>query len=325
MSQEFVCAAASSDKKERKKEKREREAAEEEEERERERALRERARATEREQKAMKMRVMSGGRSSLRAGATTTRATCSQATRLVTTCKESRIGKKPVPVGKSEVKLQGQILTVKVRKQKSDLLAHARTHARTHASKQASLSSAQTEKTFCSLVFLTIFFFIFLLSSCGKKGPLGTLTREFPSEIALSMTEDNSAIKFTKREETRKSKQLHGLCRSLGQNMVTGVIDGWKKNLSLIGVGYRASMKGSKQLELSLGFIHPVILDLPEGVKVTVDKSQTAIEITGYDKEVVGNFAAIVRSKRPPEVYKGKGIRYVDEYVRMKEGKAGKK
>merc|ERR1711937_91653 len=186
----------------------------------------------------MKMRVMSGGRSSLRAGATTTRATCSQATRLVTTCKESRIGKKPVPVG---------------------------------------------------------------------------------------MTEDNSAIKFTKREETRKSKQLHGLCRSLGQNMVTGVIDGWKKNLSLIGVGYRASMKGSKQLELSLGFIHPVILDLPEGVKVTVDKSQTAIEITGYDKEVVGNFAAIVRSKRPPEVYKGKGIRYVDEYVRMKEGKAGKK
>jgi len=217
----------------------------------------------------MKMRVMSGGRSSIRAGATTTRATCSQATRLVTTCKESRIGKKPVPVGKSEVKLQGQILTV--------------------------------------------------------KGPLGTLTREFPSEIALSMTEDNSAIKFTKREETRKSKQLHGLCRSLGQNMVTGVIDGWKKNLSLIGVGYRASMKGSKQLELSLGFIHPVILDLPEGVKVTVDKSQTAIEITGYDKEVVGNFAAIVRSKRPPEVYKGKGIRYVDEYVRMKEGKAGKK
>merc|ERR1711977_80024 len=218
-------------------------------ERERERCARERER--EREQKAMTMR-----------------ATCSQATRLVTTCKESRIGKKPVPVGKSEVKLQGQILTV--------------------------------------------------------KGPLGTLTREFPSEIALSMTEDNSAIKFTKREETKKSKQLHGLCRSLGQNMVTGVIDGWEKKLKLVGVGYRAEMSGTK-VKLTLGYIHPVILDVPEGVKVNVDKNQTDITITGYDKEVVGNFAAIIRSKRPPEVYKGKGVRYAGEYVRRKEGKAGKK
>jgi len=191
------------------------------------------------------------------------------ATRAVTTCKESRIGKKPVLVGKSEVKLQGQVLTV--------------------------------------------------------KGPLGTLTREFPPEISVAMSDDNSAVTFKKTEETKKARQLHGLCRTLGQNMVTGVVDGWEKKLSLIGVGYRAAMKGSNQIELQLGYIHPVVLDLPEGVKAEVDKSQTAITITGYDKEVVGNFAAVVRSKRPPEVYKGKGIRYADEYVRMKEGKAGKK
>ncbi|QDZ23731.1 ribosomal protein L6 [Chloropicon primus] len=189
--------------------------------------------------------------------------------RLVTTCKESRIGKRPVQVGKSEVKLEGQVLTV--------------------------------------------------------KGPLGTLTREFPPEIALSMSDDKAEVKFTKAEDSKKAKQLHGLCRTLGQNMVTGVLEGWEKKLSLIGVGYRAAMKGSKQIELQLGYIHPVVLDLPEGVKAEVDKSQTAITITGYDKEVVGNFAAVVRSKRPPEVYKGKGIRYADEYVRMKEGKAGKK
>jgi len=193
----------------------------------------------------------------------------SSSLRLVTTCKESLIGKKPVQTLKSEVKLQGQVLTV--------------------------------------------------------KGPLGTLVREFPSEISVTLSDDKSTIAFKKTEETRKAKQLHGLCRTLGQNMVTGVIDGWEKRLKLIGVGYRAALKGSKQLELSLGYIHPVILDIPEGVKVVVDKSSTDIHITGYDKEVVGNFAAIVRSKRPPEVYKGKGIRYAGEYVRRKEGKAGKK
>ena len=142
------------------------------------------------------------------------------ASRVVTTSKDSRIGKKPVLVGKSEVKVEGQILTV--------------------------------------------------------KGPLGTLTREFPPEIALSLDDDKKEISFTKTEETRKSKQLHGLCRSLGQNMVTGVVDGWEKKLSLIGVGYRAAMKGSKQLELQLGYIHPVVMDLPEGVKAEVDKSNSS-------------------------------------------------
>merc|ERR1711977_442150 len=211
----------------------------------------------------------SGMRATVRRGSRLAAARAVSATRAVTTCKESRIGKKPVLVGKSEVKLEGQVLTV--------------------------------------------------------KGPLGTLTREFPSEIAVTMSDDKSSLSFTKTEETKKSKQLHGLCRTLGQNMVTGVVDGWEKKLSLIGVGYRAAMKGSKQIELQLGYIHPVVLDLPEGVKAEVDKSQTAITITGYDKEVVGNFAAVVRSKRPPEVYKGKGIRYADEFVRIKEGKAGKK
>jgi len=154
------------------------------------------------------------------------------------------------------------------------------------------------------------------------KGTLGTLVREFPGEIDVSL-EDKSLV-FKRTDDTKKSKQLHGLCRSLGQNMVTGVIDGWEKKLKLVGVGYRAEMSGTK-VKLTLGYIHPVILDVPEGVKVNVDKNQTDITITGYDKEVVGNFAAIIRSKRPPEVYKGKGVRYHDEVVRLKEGKAGKK
>ena len=114
------------------------------------------------------------------------------------------------------------------------------------------------------------------------------------------------------------SKKLSTQACACRGEMVTG------QAFEFGGIG-AAGLKGSNQIELQLGYIHPVVLDLPEGVKAEVDKSQTAITITGYDKEVVGNFAAVVRSKRPPEVYKGKGIRYADEYVRMKEGKAGKK
>ena len=148
------------------------------------------------------------------------------------------------------------------------------------------------------------------------------MVRDFPREISVTLRED--ALVFARTEDSRKAKQLHGLCRTLGQNMVTGVLDGWEKKLKLVGVGYRAELSG-KKLKLNLGYIHPVLLDIPDGVKAVVEKNQTDITISGYDKEVVGNFAAVVRSKRPPEVYKGKGVRYADEVVRLKEGKAGKK
>ena len=138
------------------------------------------------------------------------------------------------------------------------------------------------------------------------------------------MGESADGLTFKKRDDSRKARQLHGLCRTLGNNMVLGVSQGWKKNLQLVGVGYRASAN-QKQLTLQLGYSHDVVMDIPEGVKVEVDKGSTNIEVSGYDKEVVGNFAATVRMKRPPEPYKGKGVRYLGEYVAMKEGKAGKK
>lgn len=138
------------------------------------------------------------------------------------------------------------------------------------------------------------------------------------------MGESADGLTFAKRDDSRKARQLHGLCRTLGNNMVLGVSQGWKKNLQLVGVGYRASAN-QKQLTLQLGYSHDVVMDIPEGVKVEVAKGSTDIEVSGYDKEVVGNFAATVRMKRPPEPYKGKGVRYLGEYVAMKEGKAGKK
>ena len=138
------------------------------------------------------------------------------------------------------------------------------------------------------------------------------------------MGESADGLTFVKRDDSRKARQLHGLCRTLGNNMVLGVSQGWKKNLQLVGVGYRASAN-QKQLTLQLGYSHDVVMDIPEGVKVEVAKGSTDIEVSGYDKEVVGNFAATVRMKRPPEPYKGKGVRYLGEYVAMKEGKAGKK
>ena len=138
------------------------------------------------------------------------------------------------------------------------------------------------------------------------------------------MGESADGLTFKKRDDSRKARQLHGLCRTLGNNMVLGVSQGWKKNLQLVGVGYRANAN-QKHLTLQLGYSHDVVMDIPEGVKVEVDKGSTNIEVSGYDKEVVGNFAATVRMKRPPEPYKGKGVRYLGEYVAMKEGKAGKK
>jgi large subunit ribosomal protein L6 len=123
--------------------------------------------------------------------------------------------------------------------------------------------------------------------------------------------------------DERKSRALHGLVRSLIANMVTGVSEGFRKDLDIVGVGYRAAVKGSSELELSLGFSHPVLVKAPEGIEFNVPQP-TRIEVLGIDKQLVGQVAADIRAWRKPEPYKGKGIRYVDEYVRRKAGKAGK-
>lgn len=127
---------------------------------------------------------------------------------------------------------------------------------------------------------------------------------------------------MNRAKEHKTANAIHGLSRSLINNMVIGVSDGFTKTLTLIGVGYRAAVSG-KTLTLSLGYSHPVEMAIPEGLTVEVVKNTTVI-VSGYDKEQVGQFAADVRSKREPEPYKGKGVRYADEYVARKEGKRGK-
>jgi len=153
------------------------------------------------------------------------------------------------------------------------------------------------------------------------KGPLGSLERTFPEEIKVSHADES--LVFQPVDESRRAKQMHGLSRTLGQNMITGVAEGWSKQLKLVGVGYRAEAN-PKAITLSLGYSHPVVMEIPEGLKVEVAKGNTDITVSGIDKEQVGNFAANMRKKRPPEPYKGKGVRYADEYVPLKEGKAGK-
>jgi large subunit ribosomal protein L6 len=154
------------------------------------------------------------------------------------------------------------------------------------------------------------------------EGPLGKLQLELPEQLTL--TDDNSQIfvTLTSQNPTRQDYAQQGLFRSLIANMVKGVTDGFAKKLELIGVGYRASVQGDI-LDLSLGFSHPVKLQIPTGIKVAVEKN-TLVTISGFDKHLLGQFAANVRSKRPPEPYQGKGIRYANEYVRRKAGKTGK-
>ncbi|WP_125587934.1 50S ribosomal protein L6 [Companilactobacillus jidongensis] len=150
------------------------------------------------------------------------------------------------------------------------------------------------------------------------KGPKGELTRRFNSKIKLTL-EGNEA-KFDR--ENDNDKALHGTMRANLNNMVLGVTEGFEKKLELRGVGYRAQVKGDT-LTLSVGYSHPVIMEAPKGIKIE-SPSNTEINISGISKQKVGQFAAIIRDVRPPEPYKGKGIRYVDEYVRRKEGKTGK-
>lgn len=152
------------------------------------------------------------------------------------------------------------------------------------------------------------------------KGPKGSTTLQLPPGLSVK-TEANAAV-VERDENVCKEGSLHGLYRSLLKNCIIGVTDGFEVKLTLIGVGYRANVQGSK-LDLQVGFSHPTALDIPKSVQVLVDKG-TAISIKGIDKKEVGQFAASVRAVKPPEPYKGKGIRYEDEYVRKKEGKAAK-
>ena len=152
------------------------------------------------------------------------------------------------------------------------------------------------------------------------KGPKGTLTRELPKEMEIK--QENGEVIISRPDDLKRTRALHGLTRSLLNNMVVGVTDGFEKKLEVNGVGYRAAKKG-KTLTLTLGYSHPVELDDPEGIETTVEGQ--VITVKGIDKEKVGQFAAIIREKRAPEPYKGKGIKYSDEVIRRKVGKTGKK
>lgn len=150
------------------------------------------------------------------------------------------------------------------------------------------------------------------------EGPKGKLTQKIQPLVSLEITE--TEVVFTRNDETRKSNAMHGLVRSLVNNMVIGVTQGFKKELNIVGVGYRAALKGNK-LDLNLGFSHPVEFEIPAGITITVPEA-TKIVVEGADKQSVGEAAATIRRYRKPEPYKGKGIRYADEQIIMKEGKS---
>jgi large subunit ribosomal protein L6 len=153
------------------------------------------------------------------------------------------------------------------------------------------------------------------------KGPRGDLERVFPDAVGVEI--DAGVVTISRQNDERTSRALHGLSRALLANMVLGVVDGFKRELSIVGVGYRAALKGAA-LELQLGFSHPVQVPAPEGITFEVPEP-TRIVVSGVDKEQVGQVAANIRKLRPPEPYKGKGIRYTNEQVRRKAGKAGKR
>jgi large subunit ribosomal protein L6 len=152
------------------------------------------------------------------------------------------------------------------------------------------------------------------------KGPKGTLSRDLHPDIGVSR--EDGQIVVTRPTEQKTHKQLHGLTRTLVNNMVVGVTDGYRKGLEITGVGYRATKVGEK-LQLNLGYSHPIEIDPPTGITFEVE-NPTRLAVVGIDKELVGQIAAQVRATRKPEPYKGKGVRYSGEYIRRKAGKAGK-
>mgnify|MGYP000036882423 FL=1 len=151
------------------------------------------------------------------------------------------------------------------------------------------------------------------------KGPKGTLEREVHKNISLEM--NDNVIKVTRKNDEPANRSLHGLTRTLINNMIIGVTHEYTKELQINGVGYRVAKQGTG-INMTLGYSHPVIMEAPEGITF-VPNAKTII-VRGIDKELVGQTAAVVRSKRPPEVYRGKGIKYADEVIRRKEGKTGK-
>jgi large subunit ribosomal protein L6 len=157
--------------------------------------------------------------------------------------------------------------------------------------------------------------------SIEVKGPKGSLDFEVPGSI--SVRQDGDQIYVERPDDERTNRALHGLTRSLINNMVIGVSEGFSKELEIIGVGYRAQAKGQSSLELQLGFSHPISVEAPEGVSFDVPEP-TRIIVSGIDKQIVGQVAADIRSYRKPEPYKGKGVRYLGEHVVRKAGKAAK-
>lgn len=154
------------------------------------------------------------------------------------------------------------------------------------------------------------------------KGPKGQLSYTLPDGISLTM--ENKVVTLTRKSDDKRQRALHGLARSLIANMITGVSTGFTRVLQIHGVGYRAQLSGDK-LIINIGYSHPVEFKLPEGIKATVDDKQTTITLYGIDKQLLGQVAANIRAIRPPDAYKGKGIRYADEVLKLKPGKTGKK
>lgn len=151
------------------------------------------------------------------------------------------------------------------------------------------------------------------------KGPKGELSKEFSTLLTINITDDQIVIE--RSSDNREDRSLHGLTRSLIESMITGVTDGFEKKLEMVGVGYNAKLKG-KDLELEVGYSHPVIIKTEGQIEFEVEKN-TNITVRGIDKQLVGEMAAKIRSVREPEPYKGKGIKYVDEHIRRKVGKTG--
>jgi len=158
-------------------------------------------------------------------------------------------------------------------------------------------------------------------SHVAVKGPKGELARVLPASV--SVEQEGETILVKRRDESRTARQMHGLSRTLVANMVEGVSQGFQRRLEIQGVGYRAQVQG-RNLTLNVGYSHPVNIEPPEGVQIAVENNTNVI-VSGYNKEEVGNTAAKIRAVRPPEPYKGKGIRYAGEAVRRKAGKTGKK
>ena len=153
------------------------------------------------------------------------------------------------------------------------------------------------------------------------KGPRGTLERDLHPDI--SVRQDDGVLLVERPDDERRHRALHGLTRSLVNNMVVGVTEGYQRDLEIVGVGYRAVAQGPNRLELALGFSHPVVVEAPDGISFEVP-APTRISVRGIDKQAVGQIAAEIRSIRKPEPYKGKGVRYAGEVVRRKAGKAAK-